>query len=836
MPEAQTETETETEEVKEPAKKKAPKKKATKKKATKKKATKKKATKKKAAKKKAPSGTLVVVESPAKAKTIRKYLGRGFKVKASVGHVKDLPPRKLGVDVDDAFTPEYETIKGKGKVLSEIRTAAAEVERILLAPDPDREGEAIAWHIADEVRPFNDNIERVLFNEITKKGVASGLAAPRELDRAKFESQQARRILDRLVGYEISPLLWKTVRRGLSAGRVQSVAVRLIVEREREIEAFDPEEYWTITATEATAGNQEFDAKLVKIDGKKAKVENGEQAAEIVSTLEQTPHVVTDVQRKKRPRRPPAPFITSKLQQDAARKFRFGAKRTMGLAQRLYEGVDLGGEEGVIGLITYMRTDSTRLSDDAVADARTFVGQRYGEEYLPKEPRKFAKKKRAQDGHEAIRPTHVELEPEQVRERLLAQFKPGAKTSKGLNHHEVEDLVKLYGVIWRRFVACQMAAAVYDQTVIDILIAERYLLRATGQVLAFPGYTAVYEEAREESANNNNGNGKQSWRTDKELKKPIPAGVEADDPLNCKAVLPEQKFTQPPARFSEATLVKELEERGIGRPSTYANIISTIQTRRYTEKEEGRFQPTELGTLVNDLLVTSFPDVLNVTFTAQMEDHLDKIEDGGADWITMLKDFYGDFHAEVEKAKTEMKRPADEETGISCELCGEEMVIKWGRNGKFLACTGFPDCRNTKEFKKDEDGKIVVVEAEPTKEICENCGKPMMLRSGRFGEFLACSGYPECKTTKPISLGVKCPKPDCGGDVVQKRTRRGKTFYGCSNYAKTKCDFVSWDLPVAETCPDCKHPILVRKVSRGNARLICPECKYTRTEQEPPKA
>ncbi len=775
------------------------------------------------------NSTLVVVESPAKAKTIRKYLGRGFKVKASVGHVKDLPPRKLGVDVDDSFTPEYEVIKGKAKVLKEIRTAAGEVERILLAPDPDREGEAIAWHIAEELRPVNDNIERILFNEITKKGVAQGLSAPRQLDRAKFESQQARRILDRLVGYEISPLLCKNVRRGLSAGRVQSVAVRLIVEREREIEAFEPQEYWTIICTEAIASGAELDAKLVKIDDKKAHVESGEQASAIVKVLESASHRVTDVQRKKRPRRPPAPFITSKLQQDAARKFRFGAKRTMGLAQRLYEGVDLGGEEGVVGLITYMRTDSTRLSDDAVAEARSFIRGRYGDQYLPKEARKFAKKKRAQDAHEAIRPTQVELEPELVRRRLLEQFKPGAKTSKGLSRHEVEDLVKLYGVIWRRFVACQMAAAVYDQTIIDILIDGRYLLRSQGQVLAFPGYTAVYEEAREE---NGGSNGKNGWGDGGAEKKPIPAGIEKGDPLSCKAVSPEQKFTQPPPRFSEATLVKELEERGIGRPSTYANIITTIQTRKYTEKQEGRFRPTELGILVNDLLVASFPDVLDVAFTAQMEDRLDKIEEGGADWVTMLRDFYGGFHAEVEKAKKEMKRPADEPTGIACELCGEEMVIKWGRNGKFLACTGFPECRNTKEFRKDEDGKVVVVELEPTGEVCESCGKPMLLRSGRFGEFLACSGYPDCKTTKPVSMGVKCPKPDCGGDVVQKRTRRGKIFYGCSNYAKTKCDFVTWDRPVAEACPDCGHPILLRKSSRGNTRLRCPECDYSRPDGE----
>ncbi|MFH2010367.1 MAG: type I DNA topoisomerase [bacterium] len=775
-------------------------------------------------------GTLVVVESPAKARTIRKYLGKGFKVKASVGHIKDLPPRKLGVDVEDSFAPEYEVIKGKGKVVEEIRNAAKEVDRVLLAPDPDREGEAIAWHIAEEIRPFNANIERILFNEITKKGVAQGLSAPRPLDRAKFDSQQARRILDRLVGYEISPLLWKTVRRGLSAGRVQSVAVRLIVEREREIEAFLAEEFWTITCTESTRDDVQFDAKLHQIDGQKAKVDNGEQADAIVAALKRAEHRVARVERKRRPRRPPAPFITSKLQQDAARKFRFPAKRTMGLAQRLYEGLDLGGEEGVVGLITYMRTDSTRLSDDAVVEAREFIQGRYGETYLPKTPHKYAAAKRAQDAHEAIRPTHVSLEPEEVKTRLLEQFKPGAKTSKGLSRHEVDDLVRLYGVIWRRFVACQMAAAEYDQTIVDIQATEKYLLRAQGQVLAFPGYTAVYEEGRDE----NGGNGQKQWGAGGPEKKPLPAKIDDGDPLTLVEVLPEQKFTQPPPRFTEATLVKELEERGIGRPSTYANIISTIQDRKYTEKLEGRFNPTELGTLVNDLLVASFPDVVNVTFTAQMEDRLDKIEDGDQDWVSMLREFYSGFHPLVERAQKEMKRPDDEKTGIACEECGEEMVIKWGRNGKFLACSGFPECRNTKEFRKDDAGKIVVMEAEVTDEVCETCGAPMVHRSGRFGAFLACSKYPECKTTKPISLGVKCPKTDCGGDVVAKRSRRGKAFYGCSNYAKTKCDFVSWDLPVAEACPDCQHPILVRKAGRGGSKLVCPECKFSRSEEETP--
>lgn len=760
---------------------------------------------------------LVVVESPAKARTIKKYLGPGYEVKASVGHVKDLPPKKLGVDVEDSFAPEYEVIKGKGKVLQEIRSAARKARRVLLAPDPDREGEAIAWHIAEELRPVNDNIERVLFNEITRKGVSRGLAAPRPLDRSRFESQQARRILDRLVGYEISPLLWKTVRRGLSAGRVQSVALRLVVDREREIDAFVPEEYWVITCTEEVATGARFDAKLFKIDGKKAKVEDEAAATQIVDALRTGVHRVDHVERKKRPRRPPAPFITSKLQQDASRKLRFPAKRTMGLAQRLYEGLDLGGEEGVVGLITYMRTDSTRVSDDAVAEVREFIRERFGDDHLPDKPRTFAKGKRAQDAHEAIRPTSVALDPEQVRARLLAQFKPGAKTAKGLSRHDVEELVKLYGLIWRRFVASQMAAALYDHTTIDVSAAERYILRATGQVLVFAGYTAVYEESRDDNNGAQNGNGE---------KQPLPGTLSDGDPLDCEKVSPEQKFTQPPPRFTEAGLVKELEERGIGRPSTYASIISTIQDRRYVEKQEGRFTPTELGLLVTDLLVASFPDVLNVDFTAQMEDRLDRVEEGGADWVDMLREFYGGFHAAVEKAKKEMKRPADEETGIVCEQCGKPMVIKWGRNGRFLACTGFPECRNTKEFRRRDDGTVEVLAEKVTGEVCENCGAPMVEKNGRFGPFLACSNYPECKTTKPISLGIPCPRDGCDGELGARRSRRGKTFYGCSNYAKTGCDFVVWDRPVAQACPSCGFPLMVRKGGRGGPKLACPECGH----------
>lgn len=770
----------------------------------------------------APFDALVVVESPAKARTIKRYLGPGYEVKASVGHVKDLPPKKLGVDVEDSFAPEYEVIKGKGKVLQEIRSAARKAQRVLLAPDPDREGEAIAWHIAEELRPVNDNIQRVLFNEITKKGVSQGLAAPHPIDKSRFESQQARRILDRLVGYEISPLLWKTVRRGLSAGRVQSVALRLVVDREREIGAFVPEEYWTITCTEELPAGARFDAKLFKIDGKKATVEDEATATQIVEALRTGAHHVEHVERKKRSRRPTAPFITSKLQQDAARKLRFPAKRTMGLAQRLYEGIDLGGEEGVVGLITYMRTDSTRVSDDAVAEVRAFIRGRFGEDHLPAKPRVFAKGKRAQDAHEAIRPTSVTRDPERVRELLLAQFKAGAKTSKGLSRHDVEEMVKLYGLIWRRFVASQMAAAVYDHTTIDVSAAGRYILRATGQVLVFAGYTAVYEESRDDNSKAQNGDSGPGAGGEKQ---PLPGTLSDGDPLSCQKVSPEQKFTQPPPRFTEAGLVKELEERGIGRPSTYASIISTIQSRRYVEKQEGRFTPTELGLLVSDLLVASFPEVLSVDFTAKMEDRLDQIE-GGADWVDMLREFYGSFHAAVETAKKQMKRPADEETGIVCEQCGSPMVIKWGRNGRFLACTGFPECRNTKEFRRRDDGTVEVLAQKVTNEVCENCGAPMVEKNGRFGPFLACSNYPECKTTKPISLGIPCPREGCDGELGAKRTRRGKTFYGCSNYAKTACDFVVWDRPVAQACPSCGFPLMVRKGGRGGPRLQCPECGH----------
>jgi DNA topoisomerase-1 len=756
---------------------------------------------------------LVVVESPAKAKTIKKYLGAGFTVKASVGHVMDLPKSKMGVDIANGFKPEYVIIRGKGKIIAEIKKSAKTADIVYLAPDPDREGEAIAWHLADEIRGVNKNIKRILFNEITKRGITEALSRPGEIDQHKFESQQARRILDRLVGYEISPILWKKVRRGLSAGRVQSVAVRIVVEREREIAAFKPVEYWTIEADVEGHEPPPFRVRLTKIDGQKADLTNGDDSRRVVEELKTAKYVVEKVDRKERRKNPLAPFITSRLQQEAARKLRFTAKKTMALAQRLYEGLDLGAE-GAVGLITYMRTDSTRLSDDAVAEARAYIGERYGKDYLPEAPVVYKTKKSAQDAHEAIRPTSMQYDPETVRRHLTE-----AAAGNQEKLHDVDDHVRLYQLIWNRFIACQMKPAVYDQTAIDIA-AARYTLRANGQILKFPGYTAVYTESAEETGD-----------TEDEGDRTLPP-LEEGEALKLHKLDPEQHFTQPPPRFSEASLVKELEEKGIGRPSTYANILSTIQDRGYVEKKESRFHPTMLGTKVNDLLVESFPDILNVMFTADMEEGLDSIEEGKGDWVKLLGDFYAPFKIDLEKAAVEMRDLKREETptDFKCEKCQSPMVIKWGRNGEFLACSGYPECKNTKEFLRKEDGTIEIAPEPTTDQKCETCQAPMLVKRGRFGEFLACSRYPDCKTTKPISLGVACPKPDCGGFLTEKRSRRGKVFFGCSNYAKKGCDFVSWDRPVPTACPQCGAAFLVKRENRrggGKVRCIVQGCGYS---------
>jgi DNA topoisomerase I len=787
---------------------------ATEKTAKARKTTSKKASSKSEAPARARGSTLVVVESPTKAKTIKKYLGAGYVVKASVGHVMDLPKSKIGVDVENGFEPVYEVIEAKKKVVAELKAAAKGVERILLATDPDREGEAIAWHVFEQLKKSKVPASRILFNEITKKAIQEAIQKPLQLNKDLYDAQQARRVLDRLVGYQISPILWKKVRRGLSAGRVQSVAVRLVVEREEEIGKFVPVEYWSIEADLKAALPPQFRSKLIRLDGEKAELGSAEITTPLVEELRKQAFVVAEVIRKERRRNAPPPFITSKLQQDAANRLGFTAKKTMTLAQRLYEGVELG-EEGQTALITYMRTDSVRLSPDAVTAARDYVSQRWGKDYLPAEPVQFKTKKSAQDAHEAIRPTSLEYPPEKVQPFLE------------------KDMYRLYELIWNRFIACQMVPAVFDQTTADIS-AGRATFRATGQILKFAGYLAVYgqeaEQPQEEAgAEKMEGDDEEKGDVSRQLP-PLAAG----DRLELVELLPEQHFTQPPPRFTEASLVKELEEKGIGRPSTYAAILSTIQDKEYVEKKEGRFFPTDLGKIVTELLLHSFPSVMDVEFTAKMEEELDDVEEGKVVWQDVLKEFYGPFKKTLAVAEAEMRDVKREEkpTDLVCEKCGSPMVIKWGRMGRFLACSGYPDCKNTKDFI-EEDGKIKVVEDIPTDEVCPTCAKPMVNKRGRFGRFLACSDYPACKTTRPITLkGVVCP--DCGGGLAERKSRFGKSFFGCVNYPN--CKFAAWDRPIPGPCPQCNKPYLLQKYSkRDGAFIACPdkECGYRREMPEP---
>ena len=765
----------------------------------------------------AKGNTLVVVESPAKAKTIKKYLGAGYTVKASVGHVMDLPKSRIGVDVENGFQPVYEVIESKKKVVADLKSAAKNADRILLATDPDREGEAIAWHVFEQLKKQKIPTQRILFNEITKKAIQEAIGKPLELNRALYDAQQARRVLDRLVGYQISPILWKKVRRGLSAGRVQSVAVRLVVEREEEIGKFVPVEYWSIEADLKAALPPQFRSKLIKLDGEKAELPSGEIARPLVDELKNAPFTVAEVIRKERRRNAPPPFITSKLQQDAANRLGFTAKKTMTLAQRLYEGVELG-DEGQTALITYMRTDSVRLSPDAVLGARDYVQARWGKEYLPAEPVQFKTKKSAQDAHEAIRPTALEYPPERVQPFLE------------------KDMFRLYELIWSRFIACQMVPAVFDQTTADIG-AGRATFRATGQILKFPGYLAVYGQEAEQTPDSLDEAGAEKMEGADEEKGDVSRQLpplEAGQKLTLVQILPEQHFTQPPPRFTEASLVKELEEKGIGRPSTYAAILSTIQDKEYVEKKEGRFFPTDLGKIVTELLLSAFPTVMDVQFTAKMEGNLDEVEDGTADWVKVLGDFYTPFKKTLEAAESQMRDVKREEkpTDLVCEKCGSPMVIKWGRMGRFLACSGYPECKNTKDFI-EEDGKIKVVEDIPTDEICPTCGKAMVNKRGRFGRFLACSDYPTCKTTKPITIkGVVCP--DCGSGLAERKSRFGKNFYGCTAYPN--CKFAAWDKPIPGPCPQCGKPYLLSKYTkRDGAFIACPdkECGYRREAPEP---
>ncbi len=743
--------------------------------------------------------SLVIVESPAKAKTIAKYLGKDYTVKASVGHIMDLPKSKLGVDVEKDFQPHYIVIRGKTPVVKELKSAARKADRVLLATDPDREGEAIAAHIAEAVTEAagKENIYRVLFNEITKKAILKAIEQPGAIDPNKVDAQQARRILDRLVGYQISPILWKKVRRGLSAGRVQSVAVRLICEREEEIKAFVPEEFWSLTALLEGKVPPQFEAKLIRKDEEKLRVKNNDEVRAILANLEGRQYVVAKVEKKERRRNPVPPFTTSKLQQEAGRKLGFTAKRTMAVAQGLYEGVDLG-KEGTVGLITYMRTDSTRVGAEAQQEARELIASKYGKEYLPEKPPVYASAKTAQEAHEAVRPTSVLNEPDAIKKFLEP------------------DQYKLYRLIWNRFVASQMNPAVFDQTTVDIQ-AGSYTFRATGSIVKFPGFMAVYREERSED---------QQPAEDENGEAVLPPLTEGET-LTLVKLDPKQHFTQPPPRFSEALLVKTLEEKGIGRPSTYAAIISTIQDRHYVKKIENKFHPTELGELVNTLLIEHFPVVLDAAFTARMEEDLDKIEEGSMRWVDAVKEFYAPFSESLGKAQAEMKDFKAEQTptDIICEKCGKPMIIKWGRNGQFLACSGYPDCKNTKPFIRKENGEVEAAPEETTDELCPKCGSGMVVKRGRFGKFLACSRYPECNHTQGMSTGVPCPED--GGKIVERRSRFGKVFYSCANYPA--CKFAVWYKPLPRPCPQCGAPFLIEKFSKKTGPYVAcykKECGY----------
>ena len=846
--------------------------------------------------------SLVIVESPAKAKTIGKYLGRGYTVKASVGHVLDLPKKSIGVDLDDGFAITLVPIPKKEKVIEDLRKAAGKADQVFLAADPDREGEAIAAHLRQvllgdfsfplepapkpakspkskkskktknskakkvaakappkppKLKPVMSakKIYRVTMNEITKAGVKEAFEKPRQIDQDRVDAQQARRVLDRLVGYQVSPILWDKVKRGLSAGRVQTVALRLIIEREKEVRKFKQEEYWTIDANLTGAQPPTFDARLTQRGGAKLAVPNQEAADSHVAALEKAAFTVQAVQKKERKRNPVAPFITSTLQQDSSRKLRFSVKRTMMLAQRLYEGIELG-EEGSVGLITYMRTDSTRVSDTAIAELRQYIPERFGPNYMPPEPRVYRTKKGAQDAHEAVRPTSVLHTPDSVRKYLK------------------EDEFKVYQLIWQRFVASQMVPAVFDQTGIDITAGD-YHLRATGSVLKFDGFLAVYDERSEVSDKEDDS---------REGTARLPE-VNEGETLKLNSLDPEQHFTQPPPRFSEAALVKEMEQDGIGRPSTYANILSTLLDRQYVEKIKSKFYPTQLGELILDLLIESFDDIFDVAYTARMEEELDEIEEGKMRWTDALEEFYGKFAADLERADGSMLNyKAGQPTGDKCERCGKPLLLRMGRNGLFVACSGYPDCTNTREPVYERPFADIDEHKEGDPEICDNCNRVMVVKRGRFGQFWACSGYPDCQTAKPLHArgqpatpqptGEKCPEcesdlvrrigrfgpfvacsafpkckyvkqntigikcPECGeAELAERRGgKRGNVFYGCVRYPD--CNYTINHKPRAEACPECKAPLTYEKRTKKGFFRYCREekCDFQEDLPEPEEA
>ncbi|HON09797.1 MAG TPA: type I DNA topoisomerase [Chitinispirillaceae bacterium] len=737
---------------------------------------------------------LVIVESPAKCKTISKYLGKDFAVRATMGHIIDLPEKELGVDLEKDFRPKYTTSKGKRRILRSLRDEASKVEDVYLAPDPDREGEAIAWHVAESIKNENTSVKRVMFNEITRRAVLSAFENPKEIDMNKVNAQQARRILDRIVGYQVSPILWGTVFRGLSAGRVQSVALRLICEREEEIKAFKQMEYWSIHGT-FEYEKSSFSAKLFSIDGKKGDQEHAlipdEAAAKaIMARLRGVDYTIKDVTRSEKVRKPYPPFITSTLQQEAARKLGFSAAKTMMIAQQLYEGLELG-ELGSMGLITYMRTDSTRIATEALQDAAKVIKVLLGDKYLPAAPRLYGKNKNAQDAHEAIRPSQVNLDfsPDRMKQYLS------------------RDQHRLYELIWKRFLASQMENAVFDSTRVDIE-GDGCVFRATGSIIKFDGFLALYDETVEDSS--------ESGESQNER---LP-DLSAHKPVTLKEFLDKQHFTQPPPRYTEASLVRELEDKGIGRPSTYAQIIDTLKRRKYVNVESRRFVPSEVGMMVKNILVKEFSSVFDVGFTADMESSLDRVEVGKADWVQVLRDFYGPFSsrlADVRQSIKDLRAQNQEVTERTCPECGKHpLVIKWSRNGKFLACQGFPACKYTEPLEK--------MDVVQTDEKCDKCGAPMVILTINGNRFLGCSKFPECRNTKSMSTGVRCPQEGCDGTIVERKTRRGKIFYGCSAYPG--CTFATWDRPVDQKCQKCGFPMMVyRETKRKGAVMRCISCK-----------
>jgi DNA topoisomerase-1 len=750
---------------------------------------------------------LVVVESPTKVRTLKKYLGKSYNVAATVGHLKDLPNKEMGIDIENGFKPKYNNIPAKKKIIKELKQAAGDAAHIYLAPDPDREGEAIAWHTSEVLKKKGRKFYRVLFHELTKDAIQKAMATPDSLDRPKYEAQQARRILDRLVGYQISPLLWRKVKGGLSAGRVQSVALRIICERERAIQAFEPQEYWSVTAHLEGDSPPPFTAKLAKKNNEKIKIPNEEKARTILGDLDGEKFVVKKIDKKTTRKNPLPPFTTSKLQQDAIRKLRFSAKKTMLIAQQLYEGIELGPGEPV-GLITYMRTDSTRIAKEAADEALGLIRDRFGDAYALERPRFFKNRKKAQDAHEAIRPTSVIHTPEEMTPYLS------------------KDQLALYRLIWQRFVASQMAQAQINQISVTIE-AGSYQFAASGSTVKFPGFMALYMSIDDEIANKD------------QKKKPVLPELSEGLVLKLLQLEPKQHFTLPPPRFSEASLVKELEENGIGRPSTYASILSTLREKEYADLQNRYFRPSELGFIVNDLLVENFPDIFDVEFTARMEENLDRVESLEVESAEILTQFYNPFKRDLEAASEGMLsvKGVGMPTGLNCPECGKPLHIKVGKNGHFLACSGYPDCSYSRDYTRDEKGNIQAIEPsndEVVDKFCDKCGSRMTIKRGRYGEFLACSAYPDCKSTQSLNsnganskIGVNCPQEDCDGEIVERKSKRGKIFYGCSRFPK--CEFATWDKPVARQCPECGAKILLEKTTKKEgAFLTCAkvECGY----------